>query len=184
MTTQELWQTQTVEAPRITPAYLRGRASDTVRTARRRNLSEYSGSVFGVVVALWLWLEYVNTWVRTGAVLLVVASLVYAWRWRHLATPSTAPDDLGALDTLRFHRRELERQHSAYRGSWRWVVPLYLPAVASIYFGMILLSGATGAKLLFMLVMAAAGFALGFWCTESRAAKLRREIELLDLMAK
>jgi hypothetical protein len=184
MTTEELWQSQAVNAPRITLAYLRGRADDSIRKTRRWNLVEYSSSMFGVVAALFIWLTHADAWMRAGAVLLVVASVIYAWRWRVVAAPEAAPADLGALDTLRFHRRGLERQHAAYRGSWRWVVPLFFPPVASIWYGGLLLSDAAGMKLAFMIAVPLAGFALGVGITESRAAKLRREIELLDLMAK
>jgi len=44
---------------------------------------------------------------RAGAVWLLVAGFVYAWLWLRLGSASSVPADLGAMDTLRFHRREL-----------------------------------------------------------------------------
>ena len=180
MTTQELWQSQTIETPRVTPAYLRGRADDANRKARRWNVVEYGSAVVGVIVAIWLVVAGLNFWTRAGGALLIIASLVYAWVWRRVATPMATPADLGALDTLRFYRQELERQYSAYRGQLRWTVPLYLPPVISIMYG----SSGGGSDWVLAVAFGLAGLAMGVWSAESRAVKLKREIELLDLMAR
>jgi hypothetical protein len=180
MTTQELWQSQTLDSPRITTAYLRGRADDSTRRVRQWNVVEYGSSVFAVIVAIVLAVSSTNVWMLTGAGLLVVSSVVYAWGWRRVATPVATPGDLGALDTLRFHRRELERQRSAYRGQLRWVVPLFLPPVMTIMYGVT--DG--GAKLGLAIFAGLLGLAMGVLSSEIRAAKLKREIELLDLMAR
>jgi hypothetical protein len=180
MTTQELWQSQTLDSPRITTAYLRGRADDSTRRVRLWNVVEYGSSVVGVIWAIVLAVSSTNFWTLTGAALLVISSLVYAWGWRRVATPVATPADLGALDTLRFHRRELERQYSAYRGQLRWVAPLFLPPVLSIMYG----TSGGGAKVGLAIAFGLLGIAMGVLSSEVRAAKLKREIELLDLMAK
>jgi len=179
MTTQELWQSQTLDSPRITTAYLRGRADDSTRRVRQWNALEYGSSVVCVIVAIWLGVSSTNLWTLTGAVLLVISGLAYAWGWRRVATPVATPSDLGALDTLRFHRRELERQYSAYRGQLRWVAPLFLPPVLSIMYGV---TGG-GTELGLAIAFGLFGIAMGVLSSEVRAAKLKREIELLDLMA-
>jgi hypothetical protein len=179
MTTQELWQSQTLGSPRITAAYLRGRADDSTRRVRQWNVVEYGSSVVCVLLAIWLGVSSANSWTLMGAVLLGISGLAYAWGWRRVATPVATPADLGALDTLRFHRRELERQYSAYRGQLRWVAPLFLPPVLSIMYGV---SGG-GSELVLAIVFGLLGISMGVLSSESRAAKLKREIELLDLMA-
>ena len=133
-----------------------------------------------VIVAILLGVSSTNVWTLTGAVLLVISSLVYASGWRRVATPVATPSDFGALDTLRFHRRELERQYSAYRGQLRWVAPLFLPPVISIMYG----TTGFAAELGLAVVIGLFGIAMGVLSSEVRAAKLKREIELLDLMAK
>jgi hypothetical protein len=178
MTTQELWQSQTLASPRITAAYLRGRADDSIRRVRQWNAIEYGGGVVAVIVAIVLGVTSTSFWTLTGAALLVISSLVYAWGWRRVATPMATPADLGALDTLRFHRRELERQFSAYRGQLRWVAPLFLPPILSIMYGTTGFGPELGLAIAFGLL----GIAMGVLSSEVRAAKLKREIELLDLM--
>ena len=179
MTTQELWQSQTLDSPRITTAYLRGRADDSTRRVRRWNVVEYGSSVVCVIVAIWLGVSSTNLWMLTGAVLLAISGLVYAWGWRRVATPVATPADLGAIDTLRFYRRELERQHSAYRGQLRWVTPLFLPPIITIIYG----TTGGGENLGLAIGAGLLGLAMGVLSSEIRAAKLKREIELLDLMA-
>jgi hypothetical protein len=179
MTTQELWQSQTLDSPRITTAYLRGRADDSTRRVRQWNAVEYGTSVVGVILAILLAVSSTNFWTRAGAGLLVLSILVFAWGWRRVATPVVTPADLGALDTLRFHRQELERQIAAYRGQLRWM-PLFLLPIFSIMYG------ATGGGSQFALgtTFGLLGVVVGVLSSEVRAAKLKREIELLDLMAK
>jgi hypothetical protein len=185
MTTQELWQSQAVDAPRINPAYLRVRANDTIRVGRRRRVLESCSSVLGVAVAVLIWSWYPDAWMRAGGVWMAVAGIVYSWIWWRGGSASALPADLGALDTLRFHRRELERQRAMYQGLWRWALPLFVPMFALLIYGQMLLS--PGNEMYWLthkvpVVLAGLGVAIGI--TQFRAAKLRREIELLDLMAK
>jgi hypothetical protein len=179
MTTQELWQSQAIDSPRITAAYLRGRADDSTRKVRQWNVVEYGSSVVCVIVAIVLGVSATNHWTLAGALLLVISGVVYAWGWRRVATPVVTPADLGALDLLRFHRRELERQISAYRGQLRWVAPLFLPPIVTIMYGV---SGG-GAKLGLAIGAGLLGLVMGVLSSEVRAAKLKREVDLLDLMA-
>jgi hypothetical protein len=180
MTTQELWQSQTLDSPRITTAYLRGRADDSTRRVRQWNAIEYGSAVWGVIVAIVLAVTSTSFWTLTGAALLVISTLVYAWGWRRVATPVATPADLGALDTLHFHRRELERQYSAYRGQLRWVAPLFLLPIISIMYG----ATGGGTKFAIGIAFGLLGVVMGVLSSEVRAAKLKREIGLLDLMAK
>ena len=85
MTTQELWQSQTLDSPRITTAYLRGRADDSTRRVRQWNAVEYGTSVVGVILAILLAVSSTNFWTRAGAGLLVLSILVFAWGWRRVA---------------------------------------------------------------------------------------------------
>jgi len=185
MNSQELWQSQAVDAPRINPAYLRARASDTIRIGRRRRLLESSSMFLGLGAAAVIWSWYQDPWMRAGAVWLVIAGFIYAWLWWRQRIASSVPADLGALATLRFHRRELQRQHSMYKGLWLWMLPLFVPMFALLIYARILLAPATAMYMLTHKVpLVLAGLALSVGITQYRAAKLRREIELLDLMAR
>jgi len=183
MTTQELWQSQSVEAPRITPAYLRGRVEDANRAARWRNWYEYSSFPVALICVLVVWPLAPNAWQRAGFVWAIIATLIWALRWRRAASPAAMPADLGAIDTLRFHRRELERQLAANRGTRIWGA-LFLPSFVLCVYGGFVLTGGSMTKLLQMSAFVLAGVGVSAWYYESRIARLRREIELLDLMSK
>ena len=185
MTTQEIWQSQAVEAPRVNLAYLQARASDTIRVARRRTLLESLSVLIALGVAVLIWSWYSDPWMRAGGVYLAIAGVVYSWRWRRLAMPSSLPADLGAVDTLRFHRRELERQYSMHLNLWRWLLPLFAPTFALLIYGRMLLApGSEMYMLTHKVPLVVAGLVAATLITRWRAAKYRREIELLDLMAK
>lgn len=185
MTNQELWQSQIIEVPRINVAYLRARAGDTLRVARRRNLLESSMVLVGLAVAVLIWSWYSDAWMRAGGVCLAISGVVYSWTWRRLATPATLPADLGAMDTLRFHRRELERQRVVHQHLWRWLLPLFAPTFALLIYGQILLAPGSGMYMLTHKVpLVVAGLAATTWIARSRAARFQREIDMLDLMAK
>ena len=183
MTTQELWQSQTVDAPRITPAYLRGRVDDALRSTRWRNWYEYSSFPAALIAVFFAWPWAPSIWQKVGLVWAVIASLIWVWRWRRVATPASFPADLGAIDTLRFHRQELERQLAANIGNRRWGA-LFMPAFVLLLYGGFVLTGHSVTMLLQMVAMVLAGIGVGTWYYEARIAGLRREIELLDLMAR
>jgi uncharacterized membrane protein YfcA len=115
---------------------------------------------------------------------MAVSAAIYAWRWWRLATPAGTPADLGVMDTLRFHRRELERQREAWRGNWRWSIPLFAPSILLSIFGQYV-DAPSGQPVRWTVavgaICAACVFAIGL--CEYRARKLRREIEALDLLA-
>ena len=59
MTTQEIWQLQALEAPRVSAAYMRHRASDLARRTQIRNGLNYAIAVPGVIYLAWCcWTGY------------------------------------------------------------------------------------------------------------------------------
>lgn len=103
-------------------------------------------AVLGVAAAVLIWSCYSDLWMRAGAVWMVIAGFVYAWRW---------------------------------------VLSLFVPMFALLIYGRILLAPDIAMYMLthkVPLVVACLGLMVGI--TRFRAAKLRREIELLDLMAR
>jgi hypothetical protein len=186
MTTQELWQAQDLDAPRVTPAYLRVHANASSRTAWRRNLVEYGASALCLGLAIWFLFDLnTNGWKRAAMGVMACSAVVYAWRWWRLATPVGTPADLGVMDTLHFHRRELERQHAAWRGNWRWSIPLFAPSIVLAMVGQYVETPSfqPGRWAVFVgMISAACVFAAGL--CEYRARKLRQDIEALELLAR
>jgi len=182
MTTQELWQSQALDAPRISPAFARHQASEAARRAHWRNAQEYLTTALCVGLAVWFFLSAkLSPLMQAGVILVVPSSLIYAWCWRRLSSMSDGPADMGVLDSLRFHRRQLERQRDAWRGNWRWSVPLFLPSIVLI-FAATLMDPQPRARdsAVFQAIWTLVGVGIAIYVCERRASRLQREIDALD----
>ena len=76
MTTQEIWQLQALEAPRVSAAYMRHRARDLARRTQIRNVLDYAIGAPGVLFIAWCcWrLSFCTPGVGGGARLICCAS--------------------------------------------------------------------------------------------------------------
>jgi hypothetical protein len=63
---------------------------------------------------------------------------VWVLRWHRLAAAQNSPADLGVLDALKFHRRQLERQHDARRFNWRWWLLPAIPGLITLISALVL----------------------------------------------
>jgi hypothetical protein len=186
MNAQQVWQAQSIEAPRMSLAYVRHVASDF---ERRRWLRAAFGSVMllGVcglyTVQAWLMFS-TKPLLAAGSVCIVLGMLYVLYRlYRHLTTEPN-PGDVGVLDTLRFQRRQLERQRNWRRNGWRWVIAALLPGwvllVASLYVEHDPVPWRTiGATILMFIAAMVLSILHGEW----KARRSQREIDALDSLA-
>jgi uncharacterized membrane protein YfcA len=186
MNAQQVWQAQATEAPRISLAYVRHRASSLERRTRLRNSLEYV-----VCVIVCGFCGFV-AWQKVSGRPLMVASLVclalwslyYMYRWHGFAAAEASPADAGVLDTLRYQRRQLERQRDMRRRSWRWWGPTILPCFALMLASLIIEQDSVPWNAIGVL---AAGFFVGtavaVGLLEYEARRFQREIEALDSLA-
>ncbi len=186
MNAQQVWQSQAVDAPRISLAYMRHVASDFERRRRLR-------AGFGYVAVLGACgLHVFNAWqffatkpLAVVASVCVVIGLLYClYRLHRHMTAESNPADAGVLDTLRFQRRQLERQRDWRRGNWRWAFPALLPgyvlAMASLYFENDPVPWKhMGVAALVLLV----SIALAIFEGERKARRSQRDIDALDSLA-
>jgi hypothetical protein len=183
MTTQEIWQLQALEAPRVSAAYMRHRASDLARRTQIRNRSEYAIGVPGVLFIAWCcWRYFLHRPVMLAGLALTVLPLVYvAFRWHRLASAAQVPEDAGVLDSLRFYRRELERQRDARQGNWRrWLLPV-VPGLITLLASFVLeLNPIPWALVAFEAIVIVGGPSLTVAFEEWSARRLQREIDALD----
>lgn len=186
MNAQQVWQTQAIEAPRVSLVYVRHVASDF---ERRRWLRAAFGSVVMLGAcgfhAFTAWSMFSTKPVLTAGSVCIVLGLLYVlYRlYRHL-TAEANPADAGVLDTLRFQRRQLERQRDWRRGSWRWTFPALLPGwlliIASLYFEHDPVPWRSIGFTLFVFLTA---MVLSFVTGERKARRSQREIDALDSLA-
>jgi hypothetical protein len=184
MNAQHVWMAQATQAPRISLEYIRHRANNLERGTRKRAAINYVivALVYGIVG--WMsWRVYAGLplmLVPMGYFGLFAAVEMYRLR-RHVARQAN-PAETGVLDTLRFHRRQLERQRDFRRESWRWSLPAVLGGVALQVAAMAIYSFPWKA-IAFVLAVTPLWIAFAMWLGESRARRAQREIDALDSLA-
>jgi hypothetical protein len=186
MNAQQVWQTQAIEAPRISLEYVRHRTSSLEQRTRWRNALEYVVGVCALIMFVSFGLRNLPEKPIMFAAhgWFALWSLFYMYWWHRLAATQATPADAGVLDNLRYQRRQLERQRDARLDSWRWwglpSLPGFLLFLVSsvvedqpVRWGMIL----------FLVSWAAAGIGTGVWLMNREARRFQREIDALDSLA-
>ncbi len=187
MNAQHVWLAQATEAPRISLEYIRHQATSLERGTRRRAVWAYIIYAAAIGFSGWsvasAWQVFMTKPLMMASLVCNALFLIYViYRLnRHVAAQASS-DDAGVLDTLRFHRRQLERQRDYRRGVWRWALLGLLP-------GMVLQVAALihdslpwwqiGLLVGFMGLCVAFEYAVGKY----RAGLSQREIDVLDSLA-
>jgi hypothetical protein len=186
MNARQVWQSQALDAPRMSLAYVRHRASGLERRTQWRNALEYGVGV--LVCAMCGFIAYQQFAARplmsASMVLMALWSLYYVYRWHQLASAKPVPAEAGVLDTLRYQRQQLEQQRDLRRRSWRWWGLPLLPALALLLASMVLEHDPVPwGGIAFLVAWLFAGTAIGLWILESEARRFQREIDALDSLA-
>jgi hypothetical protein len=184
MTTQELWQAQALDAPRVSLGYVRHRSREFERRTQIRNGLDYAVCALGAAFIGWYALMINLPIMQAGLALSLAAGLYITVRWHRLAGAARSPGDAAVLDTLRFYRAELERQRDARRNNWRWWLPPSVPGLVLVFASLLL----EFSPVPWRLVGFAAGCtivltALGVAFYEWSARRIQREIDALDSLA-
>jgi hypothetical protein len=185
MNPQQVWQAQPVEPPRISALYVRQREAALIRRVRWRNALEYGGCVLALGLAAWQAWDYGHNQARpimaAGLAWFALWYVYYVIRWHHRAGVPEAPAVGGVLDSLRYQRRQLERQRDVRRQSWRWWGPTVAPGFVLVLTSMVLELRPVpwGEILLFTLwVSLAIGLAMAFIGRERH--RIQEEMDALD----
>ncbi|MEO8064197.1 MAG: hypothetical protein ABI821_15795 [Pseudomonadota bacterium] len=121
MNTQQLWQSQSLDAPRISLAFVRQRSDSLRRWAWMRNALNYVGVLAFTPFIVWqigfLFSRLPLVSVAVGV--MFVTGVLMTYRWHKRAASQEQPAELGVLDALKFHRRQLERQRDVRLDRWR-----------------------------------------------------------------
>ena len=187
MNAQQVWQSQAIEAPRISLEYVRHRTGHLEQRTRWRNALEY---VLGVA-AFCMFVYFARRHDFSVKPLMVVAhgwfalwAIFYMYWWHRLAATQPTPADAGVLDNLRYQRRQLERQRDARLRSWRWWGLPLLPGFLLMVVSMIVeVDRVDWNVIVFLVLWMSAGTALGAWFMHHEGRRFQREIDALDSLA-
>lgn len=181
---RRLWQDHEnpEEAIEMTTAELAERAEALQTRVRRRNRLEYAAALLvAVVFAAYCWTA--PGWItRVGAGLVVLGTALVAHALHRRGGARALPGD-PAVDWLAFQRRELVRQRDLLRDVWRWYLGPLVPGLAMFLAGIAVEVPGAGVPALLTAAGTAGVFAL-IWLLNARAAaRLQRQIEMLDAEA-
>ena len=128
---QQLWQCQPVEGKKMSIEEIRTRAAKFEKKIMWRNIREYAGSAIaaGLLTSFLVKSHDVLFQIACG---LMIAGLAYmAYQLHRRTSPRSLPGDLGAANSLQFHRSELERQMDFLKHIWRWYLWPLVPGLAA-----------------------------------------------------
>lgn len=183
MNTQQLWQAQALDAPRISLAFVRQQSDSLQRRTQMRNAFEYLGAAAGMAFMIWQSMPMISVkpLFFVAMALNLAATLWCLFIWHRRAASQEQPAEFGVLDALRFHRRQLERQRDARRGNWRWWLPPCLPGVVMIFVALFVeFTPIPWKAIVFVAVWVVFGFSMAIVMYERSARRIQKEIDALD----
>jgi hypothetical protein len=183
MNAQQVWQAQELDAPRISLEYIRHISTDFDRRRQQRAALGYAICIGACAWwAFCAWKFFSTKPLMLAALLCWGLYALYAfYRTRRHVSVESSPANAGVLDTLRYQRRQLERQRDFRRSGWRinlTVLPGYALMLASMYFENS--PPASWHHIGFWALFLVVALALAAWAGERQARRSQREIDALD----
>jgi hypothetical protein len=181
MNTQQLWQSQALDAPRISLAFVRQQSQSLRGWAWMRNAVNYIGVAVVTPFLVWqAWFVFSVAPLLSLAIVLQIPIVVWLlFRWHKRAASQEQPAELGVLDALKFHRRQLERQRDVRLDRWRrWpAIPgmLMLLVAMAIEIKPTPWAGLGGALVMMTLILT-----IAIVVEERIARRIQKEIDALD----
>ena len=183
MNTQQLWQAQALDAPRISLTFVRQQSDALRRRTQMRNAFEYIGGAAAITFVVLNSVPLIGErpLFSLAMALWVAGGLVVLFLWHKRAASQKPPAEFGVLDALTFHRRQLEQQRDARRGNWRWWMPPYLPGVVMLFVALFVdFTPVPWKAMILMAVWVVFGFSMTILMYERSARRIQKEIDALD----
>lgn len=185
-----VWQSQTLDAPPISLAFVHHQVAKLNSQFRRETLSLYLVVGLGIVILLTLLkplpeataaLTYVN---RVGVVLAFLGVVYVTIQARRRGSQVTTHPEESVARSLEAYRTELRRRRDYYAGSWRWSVLPLIPTVLVFLGGGALFNPNPQALLRYGLAgLSVVTFALlGILDHKRRAKTFQQELDALETL--
>lgn len=182
---RKLWQMQGLETSPPTAQAMERRASAFARQVRLRNRIEYGAAALVVAgFSYYAWTES-NPIVRIGHIFVAVAAAYVVWQLYRRASPGDAPIAATTAEAIVHLRSEFAHQRDALIHIWDWYLLPFVPGLALLMAGPLMLpeTGTKGPG--GWLVLAPVGVIVlifyGIWRLNRAAAdRLQASIDELD----
>lgn len=183
MNTQQLWQAQALDAPRISLAFVRHQSDALRLRTRMLNALNYIVGIPGITYLAWKCAKSfsVEPLLSAATALWVAAGLACLLLQRRLVASQQQPADFGVLDALKFHRRQLERQRDARRGALRWLPLMFVPGHIMLFASYFVEITPIPWKVIILAAVVIVFFTcIAIVMTERDARRIQKEIDALD----
>ncbi len=127
------WTSQPEETTLVNLEDIRRKALRFQRRKRLGNAVEYLAALVLIPIFVWYIVIFPGVMIKLASVYGIAWALFYMWQRHRLMGARPLPEDAAAC--LDFHRSELQRQHDAVRGAWRWILAPILPLCAMVGLG-------------------------------------------------
>jgi hypothetical protein len=127
----ELWQCQPVEGIKMSVEELRKRSAKFEKKIMWRNVREYvAGAIAAGLLASFIVKSH-DVFFQLACGLMIAGLAYMAYQLYRRTSPRSMPAELGAANSLQFHRAELERQMNFLRHIWRWYLGPLVPGLVA-----------------------------------------------------
>jgi len=128
-TLKELWQHQPVEGIPMSLEKIRKRAAKFEKKIMWRNVGEYVGGAIAAVLFASFFVQSHDVLFRVAFAMMIAGLGYMAYQLHRRASARSMPTDLGTVNSLQFHRSELERQRDFISHIWRWYLGPLIPGM-------------------------------------------------------
>jgi hypothetical protein len=184
------WQSQTLDAPTISLAFVHHQIGKLNADTRRETLLAYAAIAVCAGAALFALLNaspalsipmgYVY---RVGMTLALLGAVCVALQMRRRTTALARPDD-SVRQSLQAYRGELQRRRDYHLESWRWSLLPMVPAVLVLVVGGALYDQHPDAMVHYglMALFVVAVTVLAVWDQRRKGRAFQRELDALDTL--
>jgi hypothetical protein len=191
-----VWQSQSIEAPRISLQYVRRQAERLNSGIQRELRFGYFGTALSALLGLvavfapapaWSAVEVpaVIVWVvQLTALLSFLACGYITFQIRRRGKLQQAVEHEQVMQSLHAYRTALERRRDHYSSAWRWSFWPVIPSVTIVFGGGLLFDERPGKWLRYSLsaVVCAVAFLCAAWVSWRKSAGFQREIDALETL--
>ena len=129
---QKLWQCQPVEGIKMSVQELRKRSGKFERRILWRNLREYAGALFAIVMFTYFFVQRHDLLYRIAFALFIASMFWIAVQLYRRASAKRMPTGMDASASLQFYRAELEKQRDVVRNVWPWYLAPLVPGFVAL----------------------------------------------------
>lgn len=193
MSTQ-VWQSQPVEAPRISLEFVRHQVEKLNSDIRRKHRLRYVIAIMStaLVVQAAFWHspvqqpESFTQVLRLAAVLFLLGMVYVISQMRRRGKVVAAQKDEKVVQSLDAYRTELQRRRDYYLGAWRWSLWPIVPTIIVILVGGVLYDQRPNKLIRYALtaVWCVVAMLLGLWCQRREGQKYQCELDALASLDK